>query len=107
MKKVSLFTLAALSLILSGCALGPHVPNVQQGNVIKQAMVNQIKPGMSKEQVKFLLGDPLLVDTFDNHYLTYIFTKQVDGGRIKRKRVTLQFNNNYQLVKIRQYPLKK
>ena len=43
---------------------GVYKIDVIQGNVITQEMINQLRPGMDKRQVKFILGTPLLVDPF-------------------------------------------
>src|SRR4051812_46517976 len=42
----------------------PYRPDIQQGNFVSQEMLAQIKPGQTRDQVKFLLGTPLLTDVF-------------------------------------------
>lgn len=65
-----------------------------QGNVLKQADVNQLKPGMSKEQVRFILGSPILIDPFNTDRWDYVYRfDQAEGDTIK-KRLTLFFSNN-------------
>ena len=61
--------LAAFALFMTGCAYKPSFINeykidVQQGNVLTQDMVAQLKPGQTREQVRFILGSPLLTDVF-------------------------------------------
>ena len=58
--------LAACSRSFDG---GYNVPllykiDIQQGNVIEQDMINKLKPGMDKNQVKFIMGTPVIVDPF-------------------------------------------
>ena len=74
-----------------GCA---YRPDVQQGNVIDPVKVQQLKLGMSKEQVCSIMGDPVLDDAFDKNYWTYTYTKQENGGVIHVKQITLKFRNN-------------
>ena len=67
-------------LVLSGCGFVPRIPGVspyridiQQGNYISQDMVGQLKPGMSKEQVRLTLGTPLLTDIFHADHWDYVY----------------------------------
>ncbi|MDH4292736.1 MAG: outer membrane protein assembly factor BamE, partial [Betaproteobacteria bacterium] len=65
MKKILITT-----LLLAGCGNIPVVPplltpykiDIQQGNYITQDMIAKLKPGMSRSQVRFALGTPLIVD---------------------------------------------
>ena len=85
---------AALSLavFLGGCGIptmlgiAPYKIEVQQGNFLSQDMVSQLKEGMSKEQVRQILGTPLLTDIFHGERWDYIYSRQaVDGKREKRR----------------------
>jgi outer membrane protein assembly factor BamE len=81
MKKMSFRLLSgAIALaILSGCsapswlpvALRPYKPTVQQGNIITKDMVDQLRTGMTREQVRFLLGTPMLTDVFHQNRWDY------------------------------------
>ena len=54
-------------LQLTGCSLLPHFLyriDVQQGNVVTLEMIETLRPGMTKSQVRFVLGSPLIVDAF-------------------------------------------
>ncbi|HCZ17273.1 MAG TPA: outer membrane protein assembly factor BamE, partial [Candidatus Accumulibacter sp.] len=46
---------------------------VQQGNVLTQEMVAQLRPGLSKDQVRFILGTPVLVDMFHLNRWDYFY----------------------------------
>ena len=67
------FCLIVMTVMLlaatSGCLsrLGPHELTIQQGNVVTQKMVNKLKPGMTKRQVEYILGTPLIVDAINNN----------------------------------------
>ena len=84
-----------LSLLASGCA-GLKFPTVhkiaiQQGNVITQQMINQLKPGMSKSQVQFVLGQAVVETSFDQDHWNYIYTIHRSGGKIFQRRLSLYF----------------
>jgi outer membrane protein assembly factor BamE len=68
-----------------------HKIDVQQGNVITQEMVAQLRKGMDKKKVQFIMGTPIILDTFNNTRWDYLYTFQHRGGEIERRRVTLVF----------------
>ena len=71
-----------------------HKIDIQQGNVIDQKMLNKLKPGMDKKQVKFIMGTPVLIDPFHNERWEYIYSFQ-EGGKIREQRhITLHFEND-------------
>lgn len=86
------------ALLLSGCANWefPWVYRltIDQGNIITQEKVDQLKPGMSREQVKFVMGSPLLVDTFRENRWDYVYTTQGRDGIRSEKRLSVLFNND-------------
>lgn len=68
------------SSLLAGCSIGtiaqkvdPYRIDVRQGNYIDQAMVAQLKRGMTREQVRFVLGTPLVVDIFRANRWDYVY----------------------------------
>ena len=88
-------------LLMTGCSSDPianAVPvyhlEVQQGNIITQDMINQIKPGLSKRQVLYIMGSPLLIDSFHTQRWDYYYS--VRGGKVKTKtkHLSLFFVNN-------------
>ena len=85
---MSAFSRAALSLILIlGVLLGSagcvYRPNIQQGNLLKTEDVDQVTAGMTRTQVRYLLGTPMLADPFDPQRWDYIYTLQ--RGRDKTR----------------------
>lgn len=88
----SVLVVAVLSLSMAGCGL-VYKPNIQQGNVLEQANVDQLKPGMSKQQVLALLGSPSIASPFDQDRWDYVTTQQKRGGKITKKALTLYFAN--------------
>lgn len=81
MQKLLILISLIASLFLAGCSSDPVVGrlpfvyriDIQQGNVITQDMVNQLRVGMSKRQVQFILGAPLLVDPFHAQRWDYVY----------------------------------
>lgn len=74
-----------LAVAVSSCAL-PRVYKVtiQQGNVITQKMVDDLKPGMTPEQVAFIMGEPVMRNPFDENRWDYVYTLRVPG-RVERQ----------------------
>tara|TARA_B100000953_G_scaffold128050_1_gene105568 strand:+ start:6551 stop:7015 length:465 start_codon:yes stop_codon:yes gene_type:complete len=71
-----------------------HKIDIQQGNIIDQKMLNKLKPGMNKKQVKFIMGTPVLIDPFHNERWEYIYSFQ-EGGKVREQRhITLHFEND-------------
>lgn len=66
--------------------------DIQQGNVIEQEMLDRLKPGMDKDQVKFVMGTPVLIDPFHNNRWEYIFSFQKGGGVREQRHLTLHFD---------------
>lgn len=71
----------------------PYRPDIQQGNFVSQEMVAQLKPGMTQDQVIFLLGTPLLTDVFHADRWDYAFRLQKGNGEITTSRVTVFFKD--------------
>lgn len=70
LKKIALgAALAATALAFSGCA---YRPDLAQGNFVEQDRIDMLRYGMTAEQVRFILGTPMLVDPFDNSRWYYV-----------------------------------
>ncbi len=115
MQKLLIYWVSGATLLLSGCSSVERVsdaipdaldrlpvvyrPHVQQGNTINQEMVNKLKPGMTKNQVRYLLGTPMLIDVFHNNRWDYYYSLR-RGQEVKsQKQVTLFFKDD-RLVRI-------
>ena len=80
------------ALLTASCALPRiHRVTVQQGNVITQEMVDQLKPGMTREQVTFVMGQPVVRNAFDDTRWDYVYTIDVPGSYESRLLVSLYF----------------
>ena len=93
---------AAASLV--GCKsvdLVPQVPGVtpyrmtvQQGNYLSQEMVAQLKPGMTREQVRFVLGTPLVADIFHADRWDYVFYRELPNGKREQRNLSVIFEKD-------------
>ena len=66
---------------------------IQQGVLLESDNLSKLVPGLSKEQVKFLLGTPTIVDIFHDNRWDYIFYKRNEAGFTDPKRITIIFKN--------------
>jgi|TARA_B110000438_G_scaffold57235_1_gene57296 outer membrane protein assembly factor BamE len=70
---------------------GVYKISIPQGNVITQEMVDQLRPGMSKRQVTFVMGTPLVRDPFHQDRWDYIYSFQPGGGERGQERLSVFF----------------
>jgi len=86
-------------LALAGCSFpGVYKIDIQQGYVVTQDMIDQLRPGMTRKQVRFIMGNPLLTDTFHANRWDYLYSIQPGGGQRLQERVSVNFNADDQLV---------
>jgi len=86
--------LLALTLALSSCFLTPHRIDVQQGNYFDPEAVAKLKPGMTRSQVRFLLGTPLVADPFHPDRWDYLFIMRPSGKLKQEQRLTVWFEGD-------------
>lgn len=78
--------------LLTACSyLTPHRIEIQQGNLVTQDMLAQLKPGMTPAQVRFVLGTPLVVDPFRDNRWDYVYSLKQKGKAVEQRRVTVVF----------------
>ncbi len=100
MSRVSLISAFAL-FCLAGCSstpdvasyLTPYRVDVRQGNYVDQGMVAQLRPGLSKDQVRFILGTPLVVDIFHGDRWDYVYRFQPGRGDAQQRRLVVFFED--------------
>ena len=73
---------------------GVYRIDIQQGSIIEQEMLSKLKPGMDKNQVKFIMGTPALVDPFHTNRWEYIYTYSEGGRNRKQRHITLHFEDD-------------
>jgi outer membrane protein assembly factor BamE len=84
----------ALALGLAGCGPIVYRIEVQQGNFVDQETVSQLKRGMTKDQVRFVLGTPLVTDIFHADRWDYVYTRKPERTTsvAEQRRLTLYFD---------------
>jgi len=93
MRNILITTLIMLLASSTGCSI--YRPEIQQGNILDLAQVDKLKTGMSKRQVIFVMGTPLLQDPFHKNRWDYIHTvKPTSSTRMTIQRLTLYFDND-------------
>ena len=72
--------------------LRPYRMEIQQGNFITQEMVSQLKLGQTREQVRFILGSPLVTDIFRTDRWDYVFARRrVNSSEVEQRRIVVFF----------------
>jgi outer membrane protein assembly factor BamE len=88
----SLLLGGALSLAVSGCV---YRINIQQGNFLNQSAVDTVKQGMTRSQVRYLLGTPMVADSFNKERWDYIYyLKKGRSRHVDSRRVTVYFEGD-------------
>ena len=89
--------LVAVPLALGACSVPqivtPYRIVVQQGNYITQEMVSQLKLGMSKDQVRFILGTPLLTDIFHANRWDYVYYRELPYAKREQRSRSVHFED--------------
>ncbi len=100
MKKTALLLAVSALPILTGCETifnnlpGVYTIDIEQGNMIDQSMIDQLRPNMTKRQVLYIMGSPMLADTFHERRWDYLYSDQPGGEARVQKRVALFFNGD-------------
>jgi outer membrane protein assembly factor BamE len=93
--------LIPILIVLAACQQVPMLPGltpykieIQQGNYVTQEMVSKLKPGMSKSQVRFALGTPLVTDAFHADRWDYVYQLQKGGRTVEERRIAVIFKED-------------
>jgi outer membrane protein assembly factor BamE len=83
----------------TACSYVPRIPGItpyrmeiQQGNFVSQEMVAQLKPGMTKEQVRFIMGTPMVNDIFHPERWDYVYWREASNGKREQRKLTVLFD---------------
>lgn len=90
MEKHLIIIIYIASLHLTGCV---YKIDIQQGNIVTQSQVDQLKPGMTPNQVRYVMGTPLLMDLFHPDRWDYVYSFQKAGGPRELQHLTLLFRD--------------
>jgi outer membrane protein assembly factor BamE len=106
MPRSHLLLAAALCTLLAACSIKPSFVNeykidIQQGNVLSQEMITQLKPGQTRDQVRFLLGTPMIADLFHQQRWDYIYQfRNGRTGKIESRKFTVFFDAEDRLERV-------
>ena len=97
-----LLSTALIAALLAGCSIKMpklgiprvHKITVQQGNLITQEMIDQLKPGMTRSQVAYVMGEPIFRNAFDDTRWDYIYTVEAPGRFEDERRLSLYFEGD-------------
>jgi len=95
---VSRALVLVLAFWVAGCDLAPKLSpyrmEIQQGNYVTQDMVARLKPGLTRDQVRFVLGTPLVSDIFHEERWDYVFMRQrASSTELEYGRIAIFFEN--------------
>ncbi len=99
------FLIVLISSVLVACgtavpSVKPYKLDIQQGNVVTSKMLLQLRPSMTKSQVRYIMGTPLIQDSFHGNRWDYFYQLREGGKVIEQRRVILDFENE-QLKSVR------
>jgi outer membrane protein assembly factor BamE len=86
-----------IAVLAGGCSmpsLSPYRIDVQQGNYVTQEMVSKLKPGMTRAQVRYALGAPLIVDPFHTDRWDYVYMYNKAGRLAEQRRIVVIFEGD-------------
>jgi len=86
-----------IALSLSACSSWVYRIDIPQGNFLEQKDIDKLQIGMSKEQVKFVLGSPVIIDAFneDTWHYVYSFKSGRSEALNAQKKFIMQFKDNF------------
>ncbi|CAN6134569.1 Outer membrane protein assembly factor BamE [Methylophilaceae bacterium] len=93
------YPILLLALMCASCgtalpSIKPYKLDVQQGNVVTSKMLLQLRPGMTQSQVRFIMGTPLIQDSFHGKRWDYVYLMRENGKITEQRRVILDFESD-------------
>ena len=94
-KTLPFIALTALCVLISACSNfsfpGVYRVDVQQGNIIEKDQVQKLTVGMTRTQVQFVMGTPLITDTFNPDRWDYVYSFRDGEGKLEQEHLKLSF----------------
>ena len=108
MRCKTLTVIAAMVVMLTaGCSTLQRLvyrPDINQGNYLAPADVAKIHTGMTKQQVAYILGTPMMQDPFGSDTWFYVFRQQPGHEAVKQQTLTLTFSHDGVLTNLKNEP---
>jgi len=95
-----LFLLSILALSLSAC-IRSYQPDIQQGNILNNSNLKELRYGMGKQEVLFILGTPMVIDPFNEQRWDYYYSKRDNNKRQTTTRLVTAIFDDNKLVALR------
>jgi outer membrane protein assembly factor BamE len=92
MQTILIYLILSMVIFSAGCTI--HVADVQQGNVLDPDVLAQLHKGLSKKQVQFLMGTPIINDAFHPNRWDYVYLFSSQDSKTIRRRVTVYFDHD-------------
>ena len=94
MKTILILIVSVLLILVTGCSriIPSYKIDVQQGNIITQHDINKVRNGMTQNQVRYILGTPLIRDAFHKSRWDYVYTLNHGRRKAVKKRVSILFS---------------
>ena len=102
----AIIAIIVLAAALDACSWVPrpvreYKIDIQQGNVLTQEMVGQLRPCLSRDQVRFILGTPMLMDIFHANRWDYVYRLQKGStGEVEERKFSVFFDDNDLLARV-------
>ena len=87
--------------LVAGCSfdsvvgvVDPYRIDIRQGNYVDQEMLSQLRRGMSRDQVRYVLGSPLVVDMFRNDRWDYVYSLRSGRSEAQQRVISLYFEGD-------------
>ncbi|AUH02062.1 outer membrane protein assembly factor BamE [Pectobacteriaceae bacterium CE70] len=106
-KTLTIVATVVVVMLTAGCSTLEKVvyrPDINQGNYLAPADVAKIHTGMTKQQVIYILGTPMLKDPFGSDIWYYVFRQQPGHEAVKQQTLTLTFNSDGVLTNLNNKP---
>ena len=89
---IVVFSLLLLATALPACT--PYKMDIRQGNYVTSEMRAQLRPGMTRQQVKMVVGTPMISDVFHENRWDYLYSLEQDHELVERRSMTLYFEGD-------------
>ena len=95
-----LIFLSIVAILLSAC-IRPYQPDIQQGNILNNSNLKELRYGMGKQEVLFILGTPMVIDPFNEHRWDYYYSKRDNNKKQTTTRLVTAIFEDNKLVELR------
>jgi outer membrane protein assembly factor BamE len=95
------FLLLMVVVVFVSACIRPYQPDVQQGNILNNSNIKELRYGMSKQEVLFILGTPMVIDPFNEQRWDYYYSKRNNSTRNTTTRLITAIFDDDKLVALR------